>query len=138
MKYLIIITTYFLFTLLTSAQDKGDLKISFEDFQDPQGKIYIAVFQKDNFLRQPTKTAVLEVKAEGNQEIIKDLVYGEYAVSVFHDLNGNQKFDMTENQMPAEPWAMSGSVNPMQMPTFEAAKFKFDSEEQSIALKLIK
>lgn len=137
MKTAIIFTLYLFLTSLTNAQENGNLTLTFDDFEQPQGEIYIAVFKKDNFLRQPTKSTMLKVKAKNNQAIIEDLAYGEYAVSVFHDLNANQKLDMTENQMPAEPWAMSGTVNPLQMPTFEAAKFQFNSNSNEIKLKLM-
>ena len=137
MKTAIIFTLYLFLTSLTNAQEKGDLTITFDDFESPQGEIYIAVYEKDNFLRQPTKSTMLKVKAKNNQAKIEDLAYGEYAISVFHDLNANQRLDMTENQMPAEPWAMSGTVNPMQMPTFEAAKFELNSTAHEVKLKLI-
>ena len=137
MKTAIIFTLYLFLTSLINAQENGNLTITFDDFEAPQGEIYIAVYEKDNFLRQPTKSTMLKVKAKNNQAKIEDLAYGEYAISVFHDLNANQRLDMTENQMPAEPWAMSGRVNPMQMPTFEAAKFKFNSTAREVKLKLI-
>lgn len=138
MKTLSIVAVTLLMTCLTNAQDKGNLTVIFEDFKDPKGKIYIAVFKKDNFLRQPTETSILKVKAENNQVTLEDLAFGEYAISVFHDLNGNKQFDMDNNQMPAEPWAMSGSVNPMQMPTWESAKFEFTSSSQDLKLQLFK
>jgi uncharacterized protein (DUF2141 family) len=138
MKTAIIFTLCLLFSNFVSAQDKGQLTVSFENYEEPQGVIYIAVFEKDNFLRQPKETSMLKVKAEGNQVTFEDLAYGEYAVSVFHDLNDNKQFDMDENQIPAEPWAMSGTVNPMQMPTWESAKFEFKAEEQEVSLKLFK
>lgn len=138
MKTVIIFTLYFFLTSITKAQEKGDLTITFDNFEEPQGEIYIAVYKQDNFLRQPTASTMLKVKAENNQVTIKDLVYNEYAVSVYHDLNANQQLDMSQNQMPAEPWAMSGSVNPMQRPTFEAAKFEINSASKEIVLKLFK
>lgn len=138
MKTIIITTIYLLVTSLTQAQDKGHLTIFFEDFEEPQGEIYVAVYKKDNFLRQPTVSTMLKVKTKDNKVVIKDLVYDKYAVSVFHDLNANQSLDMDENQMPLEPWSMSGSVNPMQMPTFEAAQFEISSASKEIALKLFK
>lgn len=137
MKTAIIFTLYLFLTSLINAQENGNLTITFDDFEAPQGEIYIAVYEKNNFLRQPTKSTMLKVKAENNQARINDLPFGEYAISVFQDLNTNQRLDMTENQMPAEPWAMSGNVNPMQRPTFEAAKFEFNSNSNEVKLKLI-
>ncbi|MBS3738200.1 DUF2141 domain-containing protein [Mesohalobacter halotolerans] len=136
MKTLSIIAATLLMSFITNAQNKGDLIISFEDLENSKGEIYIALYEKDNFLRQPTKTNILEVKADNNQVTLNDVTYGEYAISVFQDLNGNKQFDMKDNQMPAEPWAMSGNVNPMQMPTWNDAKFTFDTASKTIPLKL--
>jgi len=138
MKTVTIYLINFLFTIVLFAQDKGNLTVTFENFENPKGKIYIAVFEKHNFLRQPLKTSMLKVEAENNQVIIEDLAFGEYAISVFQDLNANTQFDMDDNQMPAEPWAMSGSVNPMQMPTWETAKFNFNASGKEVKLKLNK
>lgn len=138
MKTLSIIVMNIFFVCFMNAQDKGDLTVTFEDYEDPKGEIYIVVFEKENFLRQPIKTSILKLKAEDNQVTIEDLSFGVYAISVFHDLNGNKQFDMDENQRPVEPWAMSGTVNPMQMPTWESAKFKFETTGQDVKLKLYK
>ncbi len=138
MKKVFIIATFLLSSTFMFAQDKGSLTVTFDDFKDPEGKIYVAVYEKDNFLRQPSQTTTLEVKAENNQVTLEDIAFGEYAISVFHDLNSNGRFDMNENQMPAEPWGMSGTVNPMQRPTWESAKIKFDSSGQVLNLSLFK
>lgn len=136
MKTVIIFALHLLFISIISAQDKGNLTVTFEDFENPKGEIYIAVFQKENFLRKPTETSMLKVKAEDNQVTFEDLPHGEYAVSVFHDLNGNQAFDMDDYGRPQEPWSMSGSANPMQAPIWDDTKFEFNTSEKNIALKL--
>jgi uncharacterized protein (DUF2141 family) len=136
MKTLLFITINVLFSIGLFAQEKGNLTISFDNINEPKGELYIGIYESDNFLRQPTTGKVLPVKAEGNQVTFEGLAHGEYAISVYQDLNGNQQFDMDENGMPAEPWVMSGNVNPNGMPVFEDAKINFNSSEQQVSLKL--
>ncbi len=40
--------------------------------------------------------------------MFRDVPYGEYAVSVYQDVNGNGRFDRNFIGMPAEPYALSG------------------------------
>jgi len=136
MKTLSIIAVTLLMTCLTHAQDKGHLTVSFDQISQNKGELYIGVFEKDNFLRQPKIGKTLKVSQKNNQVIFENLPHGEYAISVFQDLNANQQFDMDEYGRPAEPWVMSGNVNPEQMPIWDDAKFEFDTASKTIALKL--
>ena len=66
--------------------------------------------------------------------MFKDLDYGEYAVSVLHDKNGNKRMDFNEQGMPQEDWAMSGTNPPDQQPQWELAKFSFDQSDRKMKL----
>ena len=136
MKTVIIFALNFLLTTVLFAQEKGNLTITFDSISQPEGELYIGIYEKGNFLQQPTTGKILKVNTEDNQVIFEGLAHGEYAVSVYQDLNGNQQFDMDEYGMPAEPWVMSGNVNPNQMPIFEDAKIEFNASEQNLSLKL--
>lgn len=136
MKTLSILLVHFVFTCLLTAQDQGNLTVTFNEDAVSKGDIYIGVYQKDNFMAKPTVGDVLKADAGTHQITFKGLAHGEYAVSVYQDVNGNQKFDMDEYGRPAEPWVMSGNVNPNQMPIFEDAKIIFSSTDQTVSLKL--
>ena len=50
----------------------------------------------------------------------RGLAPGQYAVAVFHDLNGNGKLDVNMFGAPKEPWGTSATVRPrMRAPRFE-------------------
>jgi len=90
--------------------------------------------KKDNFLRQPTIGKMIKVDGKGLEVTFEGVAYGSYAVSVFHDLNGNKTMDRESNGMPTEPWAMSGTIDPYQYPTWEGAKFELNSKKQEFLL----
>jgi len=136
MKTLTLLFINILFTSILTAQDKGNLTVTFNEDAVSKGDIYIGVYQKDNFMAKPTVGDVLKADAGTNQITFKGLAHGEYAVSVYQDVNGNQQFDMDEYGRPAEPWVMSGNVNPNQVPVFEDAKIEFSSTDQTVSLKL--
>ncbi len=134
MKTLFYMTLNLFLFLNLNAQEQTTQTISFEGISEQQGELFIGIYQKDNFLRQPTTGKTIAVEGETVDVTFEDLAYGEYAVSVFHDLNGNQQFDMDEYGAPAEPWVMSGNVNPNAMPVFEDAKIHLKEETQSLTL----
>jgi len=116
------------------AQDKGDLTIRFENVKDTKGELYVGIFEKDNFLRIPTIGKIVKVDEKGSEVTFEDVAYGSYAISVYHDLNGNQTMDRESDGMPSEPWAMSGTIDPYQYPTWEGAKFELNSKKQEFLL----
>ena len=66
-----------------------------------------------------------------------NLPEGEYAVSVFHDLNSNGKLDSNAVGMPTEPYGFSnnaaGNFGP---PSFDAAKIKLDQSKTAISIRV--
>ena len=133
MKHLVLIGIL-LVMKFTSAQT-SDLKISLVEITPTKGKIYVGVFNQKDFLRNPLKSGVIEATDTTGTLIIKDLKHGDYAISVFHDLNSNGQFDMNEYGQPLEPWAMTGTNGKDQQPVWELAKFTFDSSTTSVQLK---
>jgi uncharacterized protein (DUF2141 family) len=134
MKTLSIIVLNLCFTALTFAQ-QGTLNISIEKNNTLEGEIYIGIFTEENFLMQPLLSSKTEMKDNIASAVFENLDYGIYAVSVFQDVNGNQKLDTDEYGRPTEPWVISGASSSM-MPIWIESKFEFKSEEQSIKLKI--
>lgn len=134
MKTLICVACNLFLALNVFAQDQGDLIITFDGISEQKGELFIGIYEKDNFLRKPTIGKTIAVNPTNNQVTFENLDHGQYAVSVFQDLNGNKQFDMDQYGRPAEPWVMSGNVNPNQMPLFEDAKIKIDKSSHKITL----
>jgi len=134
MKHLVILSIVLLSQLL-SAQD-NNLSIKVEGISQLKGKIYVGVFTKDNFLRgKPVYGEIVEVEAETEIVNLVDLPSGEYAISVYQDLNNNEVFDMDEYGRPIEPWAMSGTNPKNQQPVWDLAMFKFGEKSKTIKVK---
>lgn len=55
--------------------------------------------------------------------VFRGLAPGQYAVSVYHDLNSNGKLDANLFGVPKEPWGTSASVRPsLRAPRFEEGR----------------
>ncbi|GGE19952.1 DUF2141 domain-containing protein [Psychroflexus salis] len=118
-----------------STQVTGELKLKIKNVNvENKGKIYLALFTKENFMTQNFyQSTIHEVGEEYSFEItFKDVPFGVYAVSAFHDINGNQQMDFNENGMPVEDYAMSGTPNEMGPPRWEEVKFTYHEDTTMI------
>ena len=77
----------------------------------------------DGFPGQVAKAAQTSARprtAPVDSFVFRGLAPGPYAVSVYHDLNGNGKLDTNLFGVPKEPWGTSAKVRPrLRAPRFE-------------------
>ncbi len=113
------------------------LRIAVSNIRPMEGTVRVALYNRaDLFMKQPFR--LQEVKAEKEVCIITfaNLPNGEYACSIFHDVNDNGILDTGPFGIPREPWGFSnnarGRFGP---PDFEAAKFRVTDNAQ-IAVQL--
>lgn len=114
----------------------AELTVTINGVASDKGKVLVALYDKaDIWMKRAIKYAGVEAKTNGVAVVIKDLVEGDYAVSIHHDENGNGKFDTNAIGIPLEPFGFSndasGNFGP---PTFEQAKFRLDGEKKSIVI----
>lgn len=68
---------------------------------------------------------------------ISDLPSGEYAVTLFHDVNGNHMLDKNFFGIPTEPYGFSNNARSrFGPPKFDAAKFVLNQKHQMIEIAL--
>jgi uncharacterized protein (DUF2141 family) len=114
----------------------AELTVNVNGIASDKGKILVALYDKaDIWMKKAIKFAGTAAKTAGVAIVIKDLQEGDYAVSIYHDENGNGKFDTNALGMPIEPFSFSndasGNFGP---PTFEQAKFKLAGEKKAIVI----
>ncbi len=88
------------------------------------GTLGVAVFSTaDGFpgkIEKAARTAVQPRSAPVDSVVFRGLAPGQYAVSVYQDLNSNGKLDTNLFGVPKEPWGTSASVRP----SFRAPRFE--------------
>lgn len=113
--------------LIASQVLAGDLTVTFTGVRSDKGKFSAGLFgEKDGW---PDGKAFAEVdippKVGDITYVFKDLPPGRYAISAFHDENGNGKFDTNFIGMPKEGFAFSNDAEPgLAPPSFKAAAFE--------------
>jgi uncharacterized protein (DUF2141 family) len=132
-----------LIVLTTSAfkiETKGTLIVSLSNITKT-GKINVAVYREggefpdDKFI---VKTQSGECKSGVCSFQFQDIPFGEYAIAIYQDENGNGKLDTGAFGVPTEPFAFSNNFKPRWGgPTFEKCGFKFEQDKQSVSITMI-
>jgi uncharacterized protein (DUF2141 family) len=110
-----------------------NLTVQIEGVVAHKGTLYVAIYAKEeDFLKKPfIKSSYKTVKIP-KKIIYKDLPRGEYAITLFQDLNGNEKLDKLFS-IPTEPYGISN--NPSAFPKFNNSKFNLTKNE-TIKIKI--
>jgi uncharacterized protein (DUF2141 family) len=109
------------------------LTITFKGYTEVKGNLLFRVVDEDN----KEVKAELAVVNKLNQTVQLSLPKGRYAISAFHDANGNKKLDKNMVGMPVEKYGFSndarGTFGP---PSLESQLFELNSDKNiSITLK---
>ncbi|MEN0005700.1 MAG: DUF2141 domain-containing protein [Bacteroidota bacterium] len=122
------------------AQNSGTLQLSVTNVKATEGKIMIAVFDKEaNFLTSNRfKSVAVPADKKGTIEVeIAGLPFGEYGISIFHDENDNNELDSNFMGIPKEPYGFSnnasGTFGP---PSYKKAAFSFAKDQQTHSIKV--
>jgi len=117
----------------------GDLTIIISELKNDKGDIKIGLFNSEeswNSKNEKFKGAIIKIKNKKAEWVIKNLLYGEYAIKFFHDENGDDKINTNFLGIPTEKYGfyMSGTSKYIP-PSFNKAKFMFKSKNLIIKIK---
>jgi uncharacterized protein (DUF2141 family) len=108
-----------------------------------EGVIAILVFKDKKGFPSKHKRALLKTRFPVTEEgaiscMITNLPYGEYSLSVLHDINDNYKADkMLGIGPPKEPVGFSNvNTKPRRQPKFKNSLFTFNAEIKEISVPL--
>ena len=120
----------------------SELYISVTGVRSGKGNIFLAIYDSpEGFMNQEKMTAGIIRKArEGTTTVaIRGLLApGKYAVSVFHDENGNSQLDVSKDSgIPLEGIGFSNDPKlEGGPPKFEAAAFPVETEKTTISFRI--
>ncbi|MFN6090144.1 MAG: DUF2141 domain-containing protein [Cyclobacteriaceae bacterium] len=116
------------------------LSVKISNIQNKGKTLYVGIYRAGDefpeFNRFWKNTKVTTTSNEMTVEF--EVPYGEYAVAVSHDLNGNEKLDKNFVGYPKEPFGFSNNFKPkFSSPKFSDCKFSFTQQSNSLTIKLI-
>lgn len=113
------------------------LDVELDGVRNAGGRLYVSVQTREQFMQDGGAAgSVVTAPAAGAHRFGYDLPAGEYAVSVWHDDNGNGRFDKDENFMPLDGWAMVGGSELRGEPTFEQVRIVLGAAPASVRLSM--
>ena len=130
-----IFTLLFLFiAIICSAQNK--LTIVVDGMEEIKGSLLIGIYNSDStFLKKVCHGSKVKVTCE-TEEVVVELPNGEYAISLFQDLNNNSSLDKGPFGIPTEKYGFSNNQEGfMGAPNFDKAKFKLE-EDMVVRIKV--
>ncbi|WP_462249637.1 DUF2141 domain-containing protein [Ekhidna sp.] len=129
----------FIFALCFSFSRFSQLDISFLNVESTENDLVVSIYNSENsfdskeaFIRSSVSTNRGEMSYKRN-----GLKPGYYVVTVFHDLNGNGKFDKNFIGMPKEPYGVSNNLKEQfGPPKYERVKFYYDGNAMSLSIRI--
>jgi uncharacterized protein (DUF2141 family) len=114
----------------------ADLTVTIDGIEDRGGRLYVSVQTEEQFMK-PTGTAgqIIDDPEAGETEMTFDIPSGDYAVSVWHDFDGDGTFDMSEEGMPIDGWAISGKPTNGE-PAFSDASVTVPDDGKAIRIQM--
>ena len=124
---------------LNAQEDTFDLTIEITGMSTDKGKVFLALFNSENtFLKSSKENKGANAIVKNRKAIahFKGLKKGDYAVSLFHDENDNNKMDTKIFGIPSEPYGFSNNATGfMGPPKFKNAKFTLN-KNKTISIKV--
>ena len=132
----------FLFSGYSWPEENGDLVIEIENVTVPEGIIWVGVYDSEEHYMVKEKAIVegYDVNDTGRKVVrINRLEYGNYAIALFHDINGNGELDRNWIGIPIEPYAFSRRPkSKWRLPRFREIAFVFERNHQQLSTQLRK
>jgi uncharacterized protein (DUF2141 family) len=120
----------------------ADLTVVVQNIQKDTGSVMMGLFSTpESFPKNVTKgmtVAAAERDATGRVTLVlRDLAPGQYAVSAFHDVDGNGRLNSNLMGMPTEPYGFSNDAQAQfAPPAFSAAAFTLPAQGLTIQLQV--
>jgi len=115
------------------------LEVTVKNIKGTKGNIRIGLFTNEaEFLKTAVKGKVIKANGAEVKVVFEDLPAGDYAVSVIHDENGNEKLDTKAMGIPKEGFAFgNNAMGTFGPPSFDEAKIKLEGKpvQQVISMK---
>lgn len=126
----------FFFTLF-----QHELKVELSNVNSTDGLLMVAVYDRsENFLKTEKVCAqkIIPVKNAGSLKVsLGHLPPGQYALTCFHDLNGNGMLDTNMFGIPLEPYGFSNNARPkFRAPTWDESVFTLSAEHTFVPVRL--
>jgi len=123
------------------SEERGNIHVTIEGLKSSEGYVRIRLYNsKDGFPRSGEKALATERVKIGKgkaQSTFRDLPYGDYAIGILHDENGNDRMDLKWGFFPSEGAGVSNNPKPgLVPPSFEEAKVSLKKSDLKLNINI--
>lgn len=125
--------TFILLVCLSIYSLGATLSIKVINIKEKSGVIYLGVYDKKEVFKEFDKSFLSKAVSIDSDTIdlsFKNIPYGQYCVSLFHDINHNKILDKNFLGIPKEGYGFSNNPNVFGEPSFDDAKFELSSDKK--------
>lgn len=120
--------------------DEGTLYVEVRNIETAQGTIWVGVYESEETFLIKEKAILKGVEATHTGTIripIDHVPYGECALAVMHDVNGNGEMDRNWLGIPTEPYAFSRKPRSRwRLPRYREVTFVFGPQQNELPVVL--
>lgn len=134
---------FFTFFISLYSQNTNNIEINITNLKSTKGTIRVSLFNKSNEDAFPSdkdkayKIYKFKIDSKTQSFVLENLPFDEYAFSIHHDEDGNNKLNKNWIGMPKEGLGASnnarGNFGP---PSYKQAKFKLTNQSNSHKIEL--
>ena len=133
------LAAFFVISMALSAQTANkEIIVNISNIKTIKGKLMIGLYNSEaTFMKKPFIGKIEEVKAANCTVVFKNVPKGDYAISLFHDENDNNKMDTNFLGIPNEAYGCSNNAKGfMGPPKWEDAVFNLNTKQINQTINL--
>ena len=123
---------------IPAKQDSAVLRVKVSNIEENKGEVFVWIFNSEqSYMKQEYAKKVVPVKSVNDLIAEIKLPIGRYAISVYHDVNGDGELTTNFFGIPKEPYGFSNNPKTTIGPAkYDQAVFDFEHDRQEIAIIL--
>lgn len=139
-KTIFLTFSFGLLALSTSWGQKGSLHVTVHGIDtEEEGKLCLTVYHGEegfpNDWQKGKRSSCVSINDSEMTVTFESLPYGEYAVTVLHDEDGDRVMDYNWVGIPTEGWVFSNEVFPrFRSPRYSESTFQLNSPQKKLSL----
>ena len=111
--------------------------IDLSEVEVREGPLYISIQKEDEYMGMRGHGGIIQAVTGNLSEVTYKVdVPGRYAVSLWHDLDGDAVFSMAEDYSIEDGWGGSGELSAAKRPTFDDVAVDVPSYGTSVEVKM--
>ncbi len=115
----------------------ADLNVDLDGVRAAGGTLYVTVQTREEFMQERgTAGTVVSRPQAGTHRFSYEVPAGDYAISVWHDDNGNGRFDKDDSHMPLDGWAAVNGAALRGEPTFDQVRTQVGTSPATVRLTM--